>query len=337
MVQVIATDDRWHLIATSGCDGTVLRAEGGGGRWAPRFREVRTDYSMETVREIASLKGPAWAVDEIARECDRSYLEQHLDVDLCAFVEPDEVDGRRVLDFGCGCGSSTLVLSRLYPRAEVVGLDIEPEYLRIARLRAAERTTSARFFCSSPEDPVPPDHGRFGVAVMCGVVEHLLPEERSPVLAAVWRALDPGGVLFIHQTPHRWFPWEPHTTLLPGINYLPDVLARRVAMWSPRIRAGVYLPERGGQDGWQALLRAGVRGATTSEIVSRLRTRGADLEVLRPCRLGISDEVELWYRGPTFEGYGRVKRWVRNSSKVAYRATGHALVPYISAALRKNA
>lgn len=46
--------------------------------------------------------------------------------------------GHRVLDIGCGTATLTIMIKKTYPDAEVVGLDIDPEILDIARSKVAE-------------------------------------------------------------------------------------------------------------------------------------------------------------------------------------------------------
>ena len=72
---------------------------------------------------------------------------------------------------------------------------------------------------------LPADIGQFDYIILSAVYEHLLPSERPALLTLLWSHLRPGGVIFLAQTPYRWFPVELHTTGLPLINYLPDRLA----------------------------------------------------------------------------------------------------------------
>src|SRR5262249_1993810 len=58
-----------------------------------------------------------------------------------ADVEPTH----HVLDIGCGTGNLTLLVKRLHPRAEVVGLDPDPKALARARRKAEEQGSSVRF------------------------------------------------------------------------------------------------------------------------------------------------------------------------------------------------
>jgi SAM-dependent methyltransferase len=55
--------------------------------------------------------------------------------------------GRRVLDLGCGSGEPSLTIAQLVsPRGSVLGIDLSPRMLAVARLRARQRgVTNARF------------------------------------------------------------------------------------------------------------------------------------------------------------------------------------------------
>lgn len=48
------------------------------------------------------------------------------------------VHAKRVLDLACGTGILTLALARRYPEAEIIGVDIMPEYLEVARHKAEQ-------------------------------------------------------------------------------------------------------------------------------------------------------------------------------------------------------
>lgn len=47
--------------------------------------------------------------------------------------------GRRILDIGCGAGEISLALSRERPSSRVIGLDISPDLVAVARERGANR------------------------------------------------------------------------------------------------------------------------------------------------------------------------------------------------------
>src|SRR5262245_66181943 len=45
--------------------------------------------------------------------------------------------GMRVLDLGCGTGTLAILIKRSHPEAQVVGLDVDPKVLEIARGKIA--------------------------------------------------------------------------------------------------------------------------------------------------------------------------------------------------------
>src|SRR4051812_19084126 len=93
------------------------------------------------------------------------------------YVDAEAFRGKRVLDFGCGAGASTLVMSRLLPPCEIVGVELEERLLRLARLRAEYlRKPGLRFFESPSGTALPAGLGTFDYIVLSAVYEHLLPE-----------------------------------------------------------------------------------------------------------------------------------------------------------------
>jgi SAM-dependent methyltransferase len=115
--------------------------------------------------------------------------------------------GERILDVGCGCGTTSLELARrVGAKGEVLGLDISAPMLARAEERACEAgLTNVRFQQGDAQvAPLPPEHfdavfSRFGVMFF---------EEPEPAFANLHRALRPGGRLaFVSwQAPDR-NPW----------------------------------------------------------------------------------------------------------------------------------
>ena len=287
---------------------------------APRAWTTR--YPPDLVREIHATKG-LYVCDEIMREEDPDYVERAIRREVLAYVEPREFAGRRVLDFGCGAGASTLVMGRLLPAREIVGVELQERLLRLARLRRERLGGSRIRFVASPSGvELPEDIGEFDYVVMSAVFEHLLPAERRALLPRLWRRLKPGGVLFINQTPHRWSPLERHTTGLPLINFLPDRLAARFARLSRRIRP---------DDDWNSLLRAGVRGATVGEIMGLVG--GASRAALLPPLEG--DAIDLWHRKLS-RRHAWLKRGAWGLLKLLKPLGGSYFVPELTLAIRKT-
>ncbi|HZE60779.1 MAG TPA: class I SAM-dependent methyltransferase [Burkholderiales bacterium] len=280
-----------------------------------------TAYPDELILEIYATKR-GYVCDEIRREEDPRYVERAIRHEVLGCIDAEAFRGKRILDFGCGAGASTLVMSRLLPPCELVGVELEERLLKLARLRAEYLGRQAlRFFHSPSGTALPAGLGTFDYIVLSAVYEHLLPEERGVLLPSIWRHLKPGGVLFINQTPHRYSPLEMHTTGLPLINYLPDTLALAYAKrFSGRIN---------GDEDWPALLRAGIRGATIAEIVHVL---GGRATLLAP---KFGDQIDLWH-GKLSLRYAFFKRAIWAALKALKPLAGVHLVPELTLALRKT-
>jgi SAM-dependent methyltransferase len=271
--------------------------------------------------------------DEIMRDEDPTYLRPHLELTVTAHVDPDELAGE-VLDFGCGAGASTVILGQLLPRSRILGIELRAANLDVARARAAFYGLNHTTFLLAPSSGhLPTELGPFRAIMLSAVFEHLLPAERETLLPSLWRLLAPGGVLFIDETPARWFPIETHTTGLPLINYLPDRLAATYAQrCSRRVQKNAS---------WDEMQRAGIRGGTVKEILGLLPADAGRPVLLEPRRHGIKGSLDLWIRGYAAGGRGwraALKRAAAKPLQLAARIVdGASLVPYLTLAIRKSA
>ena len=295
-------------------------------------KEWETAYSLELIEHLLRIKGPAWFLDEIMRDEAPSASESFIRWNILTYRDREDFAECRLLDFGSGCGASSMVLSRMFPQTRIVGVDRLPAAVEFARKRAEFYgvTARVRFVLSSDSDSLPSAvGGDFDYAVLSGVYEHLLPEERQSIIPLIWSKLRYGGVLFIFETPHLWFPIESHTTVLPFINYLPDRVAHLAVRWFSR--------RVDGNREWTALLREGIRGGTERELASILDGRGAEL--LRPSYDGATrDQIDLWYRHVADSADGRkllTRRLAMLILKGFKAVTGYALSPYLGVAFRK--
>jgi 2-polyprenyl-3-methyl-5-hydroxy-6-metoxy-1,4-benzoquinol methylase len=297
----------------------------GDGRWrvtvtteayAPRTT-VETSYPPALIEALLAVKGPEYVCDEIARTEDAAYVLRELELSILSFVPASFFAGKRVLDFGSGSGASSLLLSRLLPEARIVGVELRPDLVEVARARAAFEGANVEFHVSPSPDSLP-DVGTVDAVVLSAVYEHLLPAERAPLLRGLWSRLNAGGVLFVNQLPYRWSPVEAHTTWLPLLNYLPDRLAHRATRYA----------RRGIRDdaAWDEWLRRGVRGGTLRGIVRTLP--GA--EALRP-RQGWAG---LWYDLGDQTRKVAVKKALRGAYRVLDRVA--PMEPTLTLAIRRS-
>lgn len=300
------------------------------------FFSCVTAYPAALIQKIYAAKGAAYLVDEILRDESPGYVQHDLKWSLLAYVDEAEFADARILDFGCGSGSSSMTLARMLPTARITGIELEERLLSVARARAQfYRCDNLNFVKAAAPSQLPPDVGLFDFIVLSAVYEHLLPVERKALMPRLWRQLKPGGVLFLNGTPNRHFPLEMHTTGLPFINYLPD----KWAHWAAR-----HLSRRNLERcSWNELLRAGIRGGTIEEIVAELSAGTGTAEVLEPCRRGTKDRIDLWFQ-LTSESIGRAhspfalaaKRGYRGLMKPVKAITGIEFLPELALAFRKR-
>ena len=115
-----------------------------------------------------------------------------------AFHLLGDVNGRTVLDFGCGSGANAILLAGR--GAAVVGVDISADLVRLARRRLEihGRGGAAHFFVGSAHD-LPLENGSVDVVFGMAILHHL---DLDLVSREVHRVLRPGGRA-IFQEPVR--------------------------------------------------------------------------------------------------------------------------------------
>jgi 2-polyprenyl-3-methyl-5-hydroxy-6-metoxy-1,4-benzoquinol methylase len=268
-------NDRWRVTTRS------LR-----GRLVPRG-SCETTFPRELIEQLVRTTGPEWICDAIARHEDPGYVRKVIQDQLTAYFAADDFRGKRLLDFGCGNGASTMIIARLLPDTEVIGVELDATNIAEANAILSHRGLKNVQFLQSPSpNSLPPGIGTFDFVMLSAVFEHLLPDERRMLMPLLWSHLRVGGSIFINQTPYRWHPYEHHSTRLWGINYLPDRAAWRLASrWTGGTRSS----------SWQEMLRGGIRGGTERSIRAALTGgRLESSEVLQPTQHGLRDRADYW-------------------------------------------
>ena len=287
-----------------------------------------TRYSTELIKKILQVKGADYLCDELAREEDPDYVQRYLDLDLKAYFPNECFAGKRILDFGSGSGASTMILARLFPEAEIVGVELVENLQSIAKCRLKHYNYKNVSFRLSPSgSELPANVGRFDLVILSAVYEHLLPNERITVIPMIWKHVKENAYLFLNMTPHRYYPIEHHTTNLPLLNFLPDSAAYYVA--------GKFSKRLNSSESWETYLRQGIRGATENEILATLK-RNSFAKLLEPQKEGIKDRIDLWYSQLNQERMLPVKIMLRLILKALRMGTGVVLVPNLSLVFQKT-
>ena len=215
-----------------------------------------THYSDKMVEALRPFKPGKWLQDELGR-ADKILAREA--VVLSRYLD---IQGKRLLDFGCGAGASSVTWSKL--GAVVTGVEPDEHLAAAAQIRVQEdRVQDAVRILHLPDTShLPFADGAFQVCICNAVLEHIAPRDRGIYVREVWRVLEPGGCLYITETPNRLSPYDGHTTQLWGIPWMPLRLARRYGIWRGRIE-----PDKTESD----LVSMGIRGVTYFEIAAALR------------------------------------------------------------------
>lgn len=140
------------------------------------------------------------------------------------------LEGKRILDVGCGLGMYVKKLRHF--SQEVYGVDVDPE-----KVAEASRTLPNIHLAPAEQLPFPDDF--FHVVLLHEVIEHV--EDDGQAIREAHRVARAGGRLVIF-APNRLYPLETHGIFwrgeyrfgnIPLVNYLPDILRRRLC---PHVR-----------------------------------------------------------------------------------------------------
>jgi len=259
-----------------------------------RLRSCTTHYDRQLIETIFRHK-KLWTCDEVRRDEDPSYVEKLLYYSIACHIPEDHFDGKRILDFGCGAGASTIILKRLFPKTKITGIDMDPDLLIMARERARfYGYDDIEFMHSADPLDIPFKKSTFNHIILNAVYEHLYTRERKRLLPKLWKSLQKNGIIFINETPNRWYKTEEHTTNLDRINYLPAFLAYRYVKKHWKEYKG---------ESWKRLLKDGIRGGSVCEIKWYFRRKGCRIKVLKPNRMGVNNRLDLFYRVYSLDRY----------------------------------
>jgi SAM-dependent methyltransferase len=182
-----------------------------------------------------------------------------------------EVEGKDLLDLGCGYGGRTVRYKELGART-VTGTEIGPEAVDEAREFARSKGVDIRVLLSDEEQELPLPDNSIDVICSYDVFEHVGSPER--VIRDYWRLLRPGGVLCAVFLP---FYHPTHGSHLDGYISRAPLSNLLFPCQTLLVAAEELMQKRGGIQGLRALRPTGklwgMNGLTLSRfhrIVNRL-------------------------------------------------------------------
>jgi SAM-dependent methyltransferase len=103
---------------------------------------------------------------------------------------------KRVLDFGCGIGSSAPHLREAFPDAEITGVDVSEKSLAVARARFPE---AAQFVAYDPKSAPPAPAGGYDLIFSACVFHHIEAAEHVAIFRGLRERLAAGGAMVIFE------------------------------------------------------------------------------------------------------------------------------------------
>ena len=107
-----------------------------------------------------------------------------------------------ILDFGCGIGNTTRSIAAMFASARVVGFDVSPTSLVVARELTGKNDRIT--FAPANDEALPFPDASIDVAFTSCVFHHIEPQQRSAWAREVLRVMKPGARFFLFElNPHN--------------------------------------------------------------------------------------------------------------------------------------
>ena len=158
-------------------------------------------------------------------------LPPHETVVRQCLIDAVRVKPRRIIDLGCGTGSTTLMLKQAFPEAEVVGLDLSPYMLVVAGMKAQKAGLNIQWLHSSAESVA------FGDASFDLVAASFLFHETPPaisraILRESFRLLKVGGQVAILDSSQKTLRQTEWLTDMFEEPYMKSYVAGSLDAWA---------------------------------------------------------------------------------------------------------
>jgi len=126
-----------------------------------------------------------------------------------------DLNQKRVLDFGCGCGGAIFHIAKKYSVSELLGVDIEESVINRATYLAAKKSfEKVTKFQVIERDHLPFGESSFDIVFSKDALIHVPNKKR--IFAEIFRVLKPGGKLIAGD----WMTWDRGYRTADMQNYL---------------------------------------------------------------------------------------------------------------------
>lgn len=150
------------------------------------------------------------------------------------FENLDLRGNEKVLEIGCGRGFYVRTLKSVWPKLEVTGIDLNPEYLDKAREFMGDLRVELRV---ADATKLPFKDKTFDRIIASEILEHIEDDEKA--ISEMYRVLKPGGIIMI-TVPNKNYPfcWDPVNWILERVfkKHLPSNIWWISGIWAAHVR-----------------------------------------------------------------------------------------------------
>lgn len=141
---------------------------------------------------------------------------------------------KNILDLGCGRGFYLQAIAQLKPKAKVVGVDIQQEYLK----QAQENIDNNKIkLVQANASNLPFKDNQFDQIIASEILEHINKDQQ--VINEIYRVLKPKGIVLI-SVPNKNYPflWDPLNWILEHLfnTHLPSNIWWLAGIWADHVR-----------------------------------------------------------------------------------------------------
>lgn len=162
---------------------------------------------------------------------------------------------RRILDLGCGTGSTTVLLKQAFPQAEVIGLDLSPYMLTAAEYKAEQASLDIHWKHAKAECTGFPD-ASFDLVTASLLFHETPPAIAQAILQECYRLLTVGGECLILDGNQRLLRQTPWLNNLFEEPYIQDYALGSVDAWMGAAGFGAVQTQ---DVGWFSQLTRGLK------------------------------------------------------------------------------
>jgi len=150
------------------------------------------------------------------------------------FENLDLSGGEKILEIGCGRGFYLNVLSKVFPKLDITGIDLNEKYLSVAKRFINNNKVK---LIKADATKLPFANKTFDRIIATEILEHIPNDQKA--ISEIYRVLKPGGMVMV-TVPNTNYPflWDPTNWILERIFkwHLPSNIWWLSGIWADHVR-----------------------------------------------------------------------------------------------------